>query len=123
MRQRISHFLVVLLLMFSGKIFGQNKAVSHLSINHMGYQRPPESFKPGRFSTRHFLGYNDCAQSREKFILTNPVSASCYINNLGLICKTELKLDKITPMPFRFRLGSLEYVNWMERKPNTAKPY
>jgi hypothetical protein len=43
-----------------------------------------------------------------------------YVTTLGLFCKQELKLDKITPMPVRFRLGSLEYVNWMERKPNAV---
>jgi hypothetical protein len=43
-----------------------------------------------------------------------------YAQSLGLFCKNELKLDKLTPMQFRFRLGSLEYTNWMEQKPNAV---
>jgi hypothetical protein len=53
---------------------------------------------------------------------TNPLRISDYVSTLGVICRQELKLDKLTPMPVRFRLGSLEYVNWMERKPNAVNP-
>jgi hypothetical protein len=53
---------------------------------------------------------------------TNTLKLSDYVNTLGVICRQELKLDKLTPMPVRFRLGSLEYVNWLERKPNAITP-
>jgi hypothetical protein len=47
---------------------------------------------------------------------------SFLVSSLGFICRQELKLDKLTHIPIRFRLGSLDYVNWMEQKPNAIKP-
>jgi hypothetical protein len=50
------------------------------------------------------------------------VSSATYFSSLGFFCQKELLLDRLTPLPLRFRLGSLDYVNWMEQKPNAIKP-
>lgn len=121
MRQRLIFFLVVLLLIFQGRILGQNKIITQVPAGILSIPKTPTVFK-SKFSPRIVIGFEDCTGNKSVFRLVNIPTASCYPNSLGIICKTELKLDKITRIPIRFRLGSLDYVNWMEQKPNAIKP-
>ena len=44
------------------------------------------------------------------------LSPSFYASQLGFFCKQEIKMDKITKVPFRFRLGSIAECNRLEGK-------
>ena len=43
-----------------------------------------------------------------------------YVNNMGFFCKQELKLQRLTLLPVKFRLGSVSYCNRMEGKLNAG---
>ncbi len=117
MVQRLFSFLVVFLLMFPGDIFGQQKSMLFTPKTLLlSIRNEPVAFK-SKFSITQVLRGNDCGGINKYRLLSLP-TASYYPNSLGFVCKKELQLDKITAVPLRFRLGSLDYVNYLEQKPN-----
>ena len=42
-----------------------------------------------------------------------------YNKNLSFFCKKEVQLQKWSAIPVFFRLGSKDYVDYLEKKPNT----
>jgi hypothetical protein len=129
MAQRIKVFLVVLLLMFPARFFGQGPVVRNigqrndLQIIKPSCDRTFYSFSRPGYRTLQ-PGKNNPAlfQNSLVFNVRNPLPANFYVSQLGFFCRQEWRLDKLSPVPLRFRLGSLDYVNWMEGKPNAVRP-
>jgi hypothetical protein len=48
--------------------------------------------------------------------VTFVLSKDHYSKDLSFFCRKELQIEKITRIPFRFRLGSVEYCDKMEGK-------
>ncbi|MCY7293556.1 MAG: hypothetical protein LH615_15370 [Ferruginibacter sp.] len=47
------------------------------------------------------------------------VSPSFYSNNLAFFCRQEIKFEKVTKIPLKFRLGSVQQVDYLEGKKGT----
>jgi len=126
--QRINIILVVLL-MLTGKIFSQEKSLSSHSdsiFKIRGNFIPGYDFKKhcyNNFTKGVYVKNINAGTSNDNFITTKffllkpgSLDKNFYSNSLGFFCKKEIQLEKITSVPFRFRLGSLDYVNRLEGK-------
>lgn len=76
------------------------------------------SFKQLLLTDKTFFFTTGTAFQLQKPCIIIPADFSC--TQLGFFCKKELKVESVTKIPFRFRLGSLQYNDWMEGKKNTG---
>jgi hypothetical protein len=134
MAQRLKYFLVVLLLMlFTGEIFAQNEIVKNKTLINL----PDTLLHVKKTSTRwkslldkppFTLASVSCTPPKLSYIQETNILfdsmqlKSSYIKTLGVICKVEYKFEKVTLIPLRLRVGSLDYTNYLEQKPNALKP-
>jgi len=137
MAQRRKGFIVVCLLLVYSGVFGQLSAwqpvvsgqgrVPVIFSSKITYSN--NSFKPrfpaaaSRASSASFSMCNWGADPGPVFHLrpVPVISAGHYRNTLGFMCRQELTLQKKLSLPLVLRLGSPDFVNWMEQKPNARR--
>lgn len=127
MMQRHFYFVVVLIFLINGEIFGQSKpglnssftTTYHATIlqqqkaSNVFLNDPVVFFRPANLlSLKESL-------SVAPVLFQNRFSA----DKLSFFCKKEYQFEKATSVPLRFRLGSIEYTDYLERKPNAVKPH
>lgn len=78
------------------------------------------SLKPTAAKGLTNVGRMDISPLSSQFYTFKPIPANFYVKNLGFFCKQELKFENATKIPFKFRLGSVGYCDWMEGKKNAG---
>lgn len=132
MAQRIFIIVVVQVFLFSGEILGQQKNVENFSTlnRELGIflkknfpdnyllqtkKMPVNNFKKN--NSFYYTGFLNPVFSLKEF---TPVAGNYYNCNLSFFCRKEWQIEKATSISLRFRLGSLEYTNFLEGKPNAG---
>ena len=134
MAKRFFYLVVVLIFLFCNKSSGQLMPVDKFFENPAPMHFGNENFKmePGilKFS-KSFRGnrLNQKAMDSVKLLTRagSPLQIPSlqnyfYPQNLSFFCRKEWQFEKATSIPLRFRLGSQEYTNFLEKKPNATRP-
>ena len=105
-------FIVALLIMLSQKSFSQAKST---------YLFPAKVLSEPilQHPTLYAASLTNSINKRPVALTVTPWSmlpSNYYVINLGFFCKNELRFQKATSIPLRFRLGSLDYCNKLEKK-------
>ena len=101
--KRLFKIIVVLLPLLCGQAFAQKSSSFLKSLSALPLKETQKNLPALRLA----------AVSQQK---VNTLPQNYYISGLGYFCKKELALQKVTGVPLRFRLGSLEYCNRLEGK-------
>lgn len=139
MHQRFRCFLVVLMLIFTGTIFAQinTDIKNYLYAKNIKTDTAKDSLLPVDIfkltskkaiatsqAISAFKGWNNSPHiTIHNFNLLSPIAKNFSSMQLGIVCKKELQFEKKTSIPLRLRLGSLDYTNYLEQKPNSLKPF
>ena len=141
MVQRVSFYLVVLVLGFLPRVSGQQSSPvafslsDYLSSGYDSSQRGNYAPLSSRALTENKQNKNwtnrfslsvkflkEIEQTQDLLPLQPahaPISGArewrgIVVKNYSFFCRQEYRFQKATGVPLRFRLGSLDYVNWLE---------
>ncbi|MFI5131863.1 MAG: hypothetical protein ACHQFX_17800 [Chitinophagales bacterium] len=129
MRERPFYFVVVSILFFNVEIFSQQKTpesiklpINYTTLANYSFEDALKLDYPPKGNTTKLMQIScdsTIIKPEQSLIVLSP---SFYSTHLSFFCRKEVQFEKITSVPLRFRLGSVDQVNYLERKPNALKP-
>ncbi len=120
MSERRFYFVVVLIFLFNGEIFSQEKNVENFPEfkTNLPFKSPFNQEKKLRVIA--FLKEGERMLASPAFITARPLFLLEPNIPQTFFCRKEWEFEKATSIPLRFRLGSLEYTDYLEQKPNAV---
>ena len=130
-RQRVYRFVVVLVLIFPGKIFSQQVSprIAQISPHEAGacsscllnpatvfFNKIIDQDKFLRPKTQRIFQLAGTTENVPSLTVQHFAYCTSYLSHLGFFCQKEYQFQKSTSVPLRLRLGSLAYVDRMEGK-------
>ncbi len=122
MAERRFYFVVVLIFLFNGEIFAQEKIVENFPEFRTFLPVKSAFNKEKRITITGLLKHDEKVFSNSTFFSGKSLFLLQPNIPQTFFCKKEWEFEKATSIPLRFRLGSLEYTDYLEKKPNALAP-
>lgn len=135
MAKRFFCFLVVLIFLSCGEFFGQSlnmekfakkdstayfcKYTADFRQNNV---KNSQTSNNNLVNSPFFSSATPLYKPLSNSLLTSPLQKTTYQQSPSFFCRKEWQFEKATSIPLRLRLGSLEYTDYLEQKPNALRP-
>ena len=122
--QRFYKIIVVFLLAVPSYVTAQQKSSIQSAPSLKIHVSIKNVLNSNRSSLLHRNDVNTAMPALNSFAqISDYIRPNFYCSNLSFFCRKEWQLEKSITVPFRFRLGSPEYVDRMEGKHNAPNPF
>ena len=127
-------FTIIMVFLLTSQIISAQKTITQV-VGRMNYENKKWSYQNSpkyvknivfnysggsySYSPKTTMLYIDQINFHQPIVLNQ----SFYFDRLSFFCHQEYKFEKNTKVPLRFRLGSLNYTNYLEQKLNALKSF